>query len=149
MDEEQRENRHTEDRIQVGETLTEVRHILWAIFLVIALGGLLFTFWLWANRSYAEKNRESIRVSCVLLGNAIVESGAAAMEGDDEKPPTPQQRLTALAFDELISRSRGKRHEEMLKLIKQTRAGQGGSLTLPNCKEIVLHPERVEAKFKE
>lgn len=81
----------------------------------------------------ADSNRNAIKISCTLLVNAIVESGANNSNGGDAT------RLFVTAIKRIMTPAERKQLDSAL-------AGQTGhSVTLPPCERISEHPETVKA----
>lgn len=87
-------------------------------------------------RDLGQRNREGIHVSCVLLGNAIIQSGASAATGGD----SPRVKLSEL-YTRIIARAMtAPEIAEARRLAARIKP-----ITLPSCDDVALHPERVKA----
>lgn len=121
----------------------------WPMFLLalsivlVALTMLVVVSVVGDNRRALKANQESVRVSCTLLTNAILESGAGASPRDSPAArPTPQQRLTAI-YIQVISRNMtaDERREARRIAGEQT----DGAVTVPDCDKIAERPQTVTA----
>lgn len=92
----------------------------------------------------AQKNTEAIRVGCILLTNAILESGAG---GDGQAPTSPaakaQRQITAI-YVQVIGRSMTSAEVAEVKRLSKIVAKAGGVVSTPDCNEIAAHPDGVK-----
>lgn len=91
------------------------------------------------------KNTEAIRVGCTVTKNAILQSGASS---GTRRASTPAARaqgertailVEAIARD-LLTPAQRARVAELQRIISRA----GGVLSIPDCDQIALHPERVK-----
>lgn len=114
-----------------------MRIVVWMILaLVGSMAALAYYF--------IDRNRDAIRVSCTLLGNAVIESGGGGTEQIPTSPAAKAQRenttiLVAAIDRELLT------SEERATLARNARivAKAGGVISIPDCNEIARHPDRV------
>lgn len=90
----------------------------------------------------AARNTEAIRVSCTLISNAIIESGAA---GERRASPTASERLTAMLIAAIVRGMAPAERAEVHRLQLITASSGGGRVTLPSCDDVAQHPETVQA----
>ena len=89
---------------------------------------------------FAKTNRTANLVNCRLLTNAIVESGAG---GVSTKPTLPQLKLNAL-YISVINRSMTAQEKKQQAILLEEIKRKGGIVTIPNCKDVVDHPNSVK-----
>ncbi len=125
--------------IQFGRSY---RIVVWSL-VVAGIAAVLF------GAYFISRNREAIRVSCTLLGNAVIQSGAG---GQANQPQTPvakavaeRQRILIVAIqDKLLTSAQMKRLRELDQII----AKAGGVVAVPQCDEIVADPGSVRSLLK-
>jgi hypothetical protein len=108
------------------------------------------------NRQLLTATRQSTYVGCTLLANAITMSGvnrsqqsqgparrgSGQMRGPRPHPRvTPQSRFNTLLVAEVIEHMAPAERRIALRL--QHRIARSGGVTVPDCKDVVSHPERV------
>lgn len=108
------------------------------------------------NRNLLTATRQSTFVACTLLANAITQSGAnrsrqsqgPARRGTGElHGPRPRPHLSATArfntllVTEIIEHMTTPERRVALRL--QQRIAREGGVTIPDCADVVLHPEHV------
>ena len=87
-----------------------------------------------------QRNRDAIRTGCVLLANAIVQSGAGGMQD----PGSPRAKLNALYVEKIREHFTAREYAKEAGL--QAQIARGGALIdIPDCERIVKHPEDVHA----
>ena len=91
----------------------------------------------------AKSNREGIRVSCVVISNAIIQSGASGASTN-----TPASRATR-EIQEIYVRAIQRQlltTEDLarVKYLSRIVVRSGGLVAVPDCDEIAQHPERVK-----
>lgn len=111
----------------------------WVIVAAVAAAGVMGLAVLFVILEGQDRNRQGIQVSCVLLANAIVESGAGG-----GRQSSPQQQLNALYIRVLL---RAATPEELKKAaaLQAKIAEAGPQVTYPNCEQVAEHPESVKA----
>lgn len=89
---------------------------------------------------FAKTNRTSNLVNCRLLTNAIIESGANGNVGGDTRPQEQLNQLYITVINRLMTPS-----EKRLQTTLLIDIGKAGALiTVPNCEDVVKHPEKVK-----
>lgn len=91
----------------------------------------------------AARNKQAIQVACILITNLIAESGAGGRQVSG-RPVPPQLKLNAL-YVKAIGRIMTKEERKQERELKQQIAKDGGIVTFPDCKQIVAHPDQVQA----
>lgn len=98
---------------------------------------------------FINRNREAIRVSCTLLGNAIIESGAArGPEPTNDPRVAARQELNTVLIGAIAARVLDAKEQRRVAEL-QAIIGKGGSLTLPRCEDVVRHPGDVKSLLRE
>lgn len=87
-------------------------------------------------------NQDAIRVSCTLLSNAIVQSGAGATRNSSASRP-PQQRLTELYISAIVRRMTLGERRQVKRLTAEVARTGGGRVDVPDCAAIVRDPGNV------
>ncbi len=127
--------------VEHGGKLAIVVRLLVALVLVMALVGAVFFDRL---TNLAQSNREAVRVSCTLLTNAILESGAG---GSDQPARTraarAQRDSTELYIGAIVRRLLTPAERKTLRENARVVAKAGGVISTPNCDAVAKHPERV------
>ena len=124
-----------------GRTAWIVRLFIVLVIVLAAAGGLAYD----RISKYAKQNREGIRVGCILLTNAILETGAG---GNDQPARTPaakaQRENTQIYVGAIVRRLLTSEEREKLAENAAIIAKSGGVVSTPDCDEIAAHPERVK-----
>lgn len=103
--------------------------------------GCIGVFVLWKVLDITDHNREAIRVNCVLLSNAIVQSGAGGVSRDPEHPAA---KLNALYIRVIERHMTGHERERALGLMADAMK-RGALITIPDCERVVRDPSAVQA----
>ncbi len=118
------------------------RVVIWAI---VVLGAAMAVM----GGMFISRNQQAIRVSCTLLGNAVIQSGAG---GQSNQPPTPVARAVAERQAILISAIQRKlltsRQMARLKELDRIITRAGGVVAIPRCDEIVADPGSVRSLLR-
>ncbi len=94
---------------------------------------------------FAHRNREAIRVSCTLLTNAILESGAGGADQPARSPAAKAQReSTALYIGAIVRRLLTPAERKKLRENARIVSKAGGVTSIPNCDQVAARPERVK-----
>lgn len=92
----------------------------------------------------AVRNTLAIRVSCTLLTNAILESGAGGSGQPARTPAAKAQRAnTELYIGAIVRRLLTPAERGTLRENARIVAKAGGVISTPDCDEVAKHPERV------
>lgn len=89
----------------------------------------------------AQRNTKAIRVSCTLLSNAIIQSGAAT----PGNRPTAQSRLTGIYIGAITRELTPAERAEVHRLQLIVASSGGGRVALPDCDDVARHPDDVRA----
>lgn len=87
------------------------------------------------------EGRQALRVSCIVLANAIIESGASGQMD----PTTPQAKLQGLYVQALVRHMTPGERLQANELQAQVVAG-GGAVKVPPCEQIARDPDSVRLK---
>lgn len=133
---------------EVLEFANKVRWLLWGILISILAGAVVFTLLALEQQDLGEKNRRltqsnlrlakqnqrAIKVGCVLLDNAIRETGA-------DQPPA-QRELIGIAYRVIarVGTPAERRRIADLQRILGRRAA-----TRPDCEQVATNPDSVKA----
>lgn len=111
------------------------RILIGNVIIGLAVAG-LGTYGYVSLRDLAHRNRQGIHVSCVLLSNAIIQSGAS------NPPSSAQARLSAIYVRAIV---RGLTPAEAVEARSLAKLAQRPAIQLPSCDDVALHPENVRA----
>jgi hypothetical protein len=115
--------------------------ILAVALVCVSLAGLAMVTSLTATNNRVHDNQQAIRVSCTLLVNAIIQSGARRGAGRGPQSQSPQQELTAL-YVGVIARHMTPNERRSFKTLAKN-AAASGQIEVPDCDRIARHPEAV------
>ena len=133
-------------KLQVGSIVRAIRgtggkisKMLWGGVVVALLAGAFAGY-------IINRNRQAIRVSCLLLSEKIVEAGGVAVPPKGYKP-TPaaraQAEITARLLERIDDRILTAADRDYIAARRRIITQSGGSITLPDCGEVTRHPGRV------
>lgn len=109
------------------------------VALCVFVVGCGAVFVLFRVLAVTDRNHDAIRVNCILLSNAILESGA----GGPAAEKSPQRKLNALYVRAIARALTSAERRRAARLQAQVKSGSG--LTFPDCDRIAEHPETVRA----
>jgi hypothetical protein len=122
----------------VRSTGRKLRRIIWGL-IVMVLVGLAFGYY------FVTRNTEAIRVSCIIITNAVIESGAGGSQAQStsEAGRLALERTAILISGIKLSPAKMARVNYLSHRIEEL----GGVVSVPDCDEIAKNPDRVEALY--
>lgn len=113
------------------------RRVIWhlrALVAVVFVSACLFTYLLARQSDVSDRNQQAIRVGCVLLSNAIVQSGASSAGTSARRT----QLFIAAARRSMTPKERAE--------FDSLAPGGPPTLDIPDCDRIAKHPDSVHAQ---